>query len=537
MKLVEPLVCGFPAAHNGTAEIYTRATLADADCFSDFEGAHAVSNIVPLDTYGAARVYIDGLCAVYIKDDAGAAVTSFIAGTTDVSTEVISSSFTGTNYGTGATAVGDPTNLRSVLDAWVASSGSPDWKVLFNGADTDIKTVMGATSGVFFNTKTYGSVGDGTTDDKAAIQAAIDACHSAGGGTVYFPGGTYKTTDTLTVPHTVSLMGAGADASQILCAHASNDCISLSAYAGTTSRVIEKLGIGKSSVSSGNCIFAVNGSTSSYITIRDCHVGIGSACDTAIHGDSGVDRLTIESCHILVNGTGMGGVSWSGFCNMTASDITSTSAALNSDMFVGAGFYICGCLFDASAVTSGTFQMIYRAFAGTGGTILGCAFSITSAVPVCTGIASLTTFTGLPGVFEFGNSFAANITKYAVGVSTTNLDNALLSRDPRSYSLSFSTGAAHTVPADQYGLAQIISTYAGTETLALTKAPVGCRFSMTYTNGDGSARGLILTNVTYSTYSIVSPAETVAAGATVGFSLVSAVVGGAVTWICTSEVI
>lgn len=42
----------------------------------------------------------------------------------------------------------------------------------------------------------YGAVGDGVTDDTAAIQAAITA---AGAGVVYFPAGNYYVTDTLTI--------------------------------------------------------------------------------------------------------------------------------------------------------------------------------------------------------------------------------------------------------------------------------------------------------------------------------------------------
>ena len=65
-------------------------------------------------------------------------------------------------------------------------------------------------SGVFtgaFNVKDYGALGDGTTDDTAAIQATIVAAEAAFFGCVYFPVGTYRITDTLRVKKTVSMLG------------------------------------------------------------------------------------------------------------------------------------------------------------------------------------------------------------------------------------------------------------------------------------------------------------------------------------------
>lgn len=56
--------------------------------------------------------------------------------------------------------------------------------------------------------KDFGAVGDGVTDDTAAIQAAINAVAARTyGGTVYFPAGQYAVTTTLTVPAKVSLLG------------------------------------------------------------------------------------------------------------------------------------------------------------------------------------------------------------------------------------------------------------------------------------------------------------------------------------------
>lgn len=73
---------------------------------------------------------------------------------------------------------------------------------------------------IVFDVKAYGAKGDGTTDDTSAIQSAIDAAHTAGGGTVWFPAATYKitaalklfsgTTPTITAYSNITLRGAGS---------------------------------------------------------------------------------------------------------------------------------------------------------------------------------------------------------------------------------------------------------------------------------------------------------------------------------------
>ena len=48
-----------------------------------------------------------------------------------------------------------------------------------------------APSGLFFDVRTFGAAGDGKTVDSPAINKAITAAAAAGGGTVFFPAGTY----------------------------------------------------------------------------------------------------------------------------------------------------------------------------------------------------------------------------------------------------------------------------------------------------------------------------------------------------------
>lgn len=55
----------------------------------------------------------------------------------------------------------------------------------------------------------YNAVGDGVNDDTAEIQAAIDAAETDGGGTVYFPDGTYKISSPLLLHSGVTLKGNG----------------------------------------------------------------------------------------------------------------------------------------------------------------------------------------------------------------------------------------------------------------------------------------------------------------------------------------
>src|SRR5882724_2676114 len=72
-----------------------------------------------------------------------------------------------------------------------------------------------ARSGTLFNVREFGALGDGKTKDTAAIQAVLDRCAAAGGGTVVVPAGDYltgsldvKSRTTLRLEKGATLMGS-----------------------------------------------------------------------------------------------------------------------------------------------------------------------------------------------------------------------------------------------------------------------------------------------------------------------------------------
>lgn len=119
--------------------------------------------------------------------------------------------------------------------------------------------------------KDFGAVGDGVTDDTAAIQAAIDAASA-----VYFPEGTYIITDTLTCSNAVRLYGDGQN---------------ISIIDNTTN---DNVAIDLQSPYSSMCDLRVN------------H-GITDSTTYAIHVN-GAHHTTINRCRIIGASLGFGGI-------------------------------------------------------------------------------------------------------------------------------------------------------------------------------------------------------------------------------------
>jgi hypothetical protein len=78
-----------------------------------------------------------------------------------------------------------------------------------------VNAAIASVSSQVYNVRDFGAVGNGVADDRAAIQAAINAASAAGGGTVYLPRGTYVVTKNpagaycLSVPSRIRMTGSG----------------------------------------------------------------------------------------------------------------------------------------------------------------------------------------------------------------------------------------------------------------------------------------------------------------------------------------
>lgn len=101
----------------------------------------------------------------------------------------------------------------AVLAATVGAVGLVGFGGLHSSLQRVPVTVDGATAGSWYNVRASGATGNGVTSDSAAIQAAIDAAERHGGGTVFFPCGTYllQSSDRrITVTHSnIRLIGRG----------------------------------------------------------------------------------------------------------------------------------------------------------------------------------------------------------------------------------------------------------------------------------------------------------------------------------------
>ena len=162
-----------------------------------------------------------------------------------------------------------------------------------SGAGVALVAKFARKDSALYNVKGYGAVGDGTTDDTAAIQSALTAAGASTtpgniGATVLLPPGTYKVTG-LTVPAEVVLTGTGLRGSRIKALGAVT-----AVTMNTRSSLINVGLIGDSTAGGIGVSFAA---TSSHSTLSDVFI---SAFDKGVYVENtyinALTRVTIQSC-------------------------------------------------------------------------------------------------------------------------------------------------------------------------------------------------------------------------------------------------
>lgn len=494
MKLVDALVAGIQGAESGSFELFKRGTGTRATYYTDFEATQLVTPIGPvaLDANGAAEIYVNELVEVVVKSTQGVTLRTFVAGDNASAVEVLSDSFTGTDYSTGVIATGKPTTLQAILDAWDDSAGADDWKVDLLGATTTIKSALASVAGLVFNVKDpqYGAKGDGAADDRAAIQAAIDAA-AVSGGTVYFPPGTYRVTSLIEAPGKVNLLGAGSESSVLTIDHATNGLFRYKAPVVATGFQL-LAGLRFQAAQSNNSALIVD--TAGVRTIMaECVFG-NSLCT----GDLltfGISHLALfRECAFTPGGTGgrayFGSALASGgssFVNCLFIEPATAYAPTLGMVVMPKKFTMVGCVFENTSPTSGTRANISLGdYASQIGSIVGSYFTA-AANGTCNHL-KITTFSNLLAFSEDSNSFE-NFAGYSYTAASGSRNVKLGSREIAR--ATFTTGgaglSAGAILPPVYGVIRMSISDAVAGTLDGDMAPEGASLTIIVDNDSAGA--------------------------------------------------
>jgi len=169
------------------------------------------------------------------------------------------------------------------------------------------------------NVKLAGAVGDGVTDDTAAIQAAIDS--ASDGSKVYFPAGTYITSDKITVSKRLNLVGDGPRMSNIQCNSTSGT--GAIEFNTTWNQSIEGMGILGSALNGSGLILNSSNFQATYCRFEN-HQGHG------IYITPQNWTISIDRCFSRNNGIdGLNAVATGSSGQINAVFVTKTSLTLN----------------------------------------------------------------------------------------------------------------------------------------------------------------------------------------------------------------
>lgn len=138
-----------------------------------------------------------------------------------------------------------------------------------------------------FNVKVFGAVGNGVSDDSAAINIAISACSAVSGGTVFIPRGTYYIGSSITMLSNIKLLGDGRASTILISDMATSNNRGIVNINNKNNMVIEGITFSPSVSCNGITSYGHDG-----LIIRNC--GFTGASSTNNAGAGGMVALTCQ---------------------------------------------------------------------------------------------------------------------------------------------------------------------------------------------------------------------------------------------------
>lgn len=263
------------AVASGTAYFYQPGTTnTQVVVYSDADGLLAITQPVSLDAGGRAEVYTTAPVRVVVLSSAGATVRLEDRANTVAAAqvEVEQAGFTGTDLVTGSQVDGGRTDLETVLSNADTSFG-PNFK--YSESSTATPRNYADAVGLWVTPQDFGALGDGTTDDTTAFQAAIARAMGSNKG-LFIPPGTYRITTGLTVTGATGtglvIQGANRATCIIKNYHTSAACLEIDLSSAIESYVVlANFQVTASTTSSGAAIKLTNGDG---VTVEDVTVGL-----------------------------------------------------------------------------------------------------------------------------------------------------------------------------------------------------------------------------------------------------------------------
>jgi hypothetical protein len=158
-----------------------------------------------------------------------------------------------------------------------------------------------------YDVRDYGATGDNTTDDRTAMQAAIDAA-AATGGIVYIPPGTYDIGSALDMKSNVHIIGAGAGATVIEVDNGADDH-AFDTVSAITDASLQRLTINGNRSQQTSTVRAHGvraGGDLTRVLYRDLYIINTSGYGIGLQGATGnglFDDVTIDNVRIVDPGT------------------------------------------------------------------------------------------------------------------------------------------------------------------------------------------------------------------------------------------